>query len=118
MHWQSKPFNASQYDTAGELLMAHQQWQAQALKGALQAAAGGTPYVPPKAVLYTQVPEGWGNRLSSVVTGDLFCMARMPPWLHALLLEQSSESLHEHGTTFDRPQKQHDGPKRRHKMLL
>jgi hypothetical protein len=63
-------FNTSQFADAEELLLAHQHWQALTLRTTLQAAAAGAPFLPPRALLYTQVNAGWGNRLSSVVTGE------------------------------------------------
>jgi hypothetical protein len=72
-------FNASQYTTAEELLVAHQRWQAQVLQEAMQASAAGRPFVPPKAVLLKPYQTGWGNRLLPIATGgDLsVCLGRV-----------------------------------------
>lgn len=62
----SAAFNASQYSSAQELLLAHQHWQAAKLQQALQ----GSQAAPPQAVLYKQFRAGWGNRLPGAVTGE------------------------------------------------
>jgi hypothetical protein len=89
-----KPFNASQFETAEQLLLAHRQWQTQVLDEAMQAAAAGRPFVPPKAVLLKPYPSGWGNRLLPIATGGccpLVCQRRA----HAqyLCLHETARSL-------------------------
>lgn len=74
-HSSSAAFNASQYTTAEELLVAHQRWQAQVLQEALQASAAGRPFVPPKAVLVKPYQTGWGNRLLPIATGGGSCVS-------------------------------------------